>query len=79
MLRVAPAAGGTLSWLLLAAPLDGRAIGPGVRYGTTPPGAIGPDSGVAPDLQTGTTYVVTLTVIRLPQGELEVGRREFTP
>jgi hypothetical protein len=77
-LRVRHAADGSPVWSLFADPLDERAIAPGVRYGDVPPGVFGPLQ-PAPPLEAGTSYVLILTAIAIPIGELEVGREEFTP
>lgn len=80
VLVVRHAASGAIDWLVLGDPLDGRAIVPGVRYGTVPSGAIGGNPAEpTPALEAGTSYVVVLAVVALPVGPDEVGRREFTP
>jgi hypothetical protein len=80
VLDVRRVATGTTEWLVLADPLDDRAIAPGVRYGTVPSGALGGNPAApAPALEAGTSYVVALTVFALPAGPNEVGRQEFTP
>jgi hypothetical protein len=54
VLEVVRAATSTTEWLVLADPLDGRAIVPGVRYGTVPPGALGGNPAKpAPALEAG--------------------------
>ena len=68
------------AWTVFAGPFGPPgAIGivPPVTYGTVPPGAI--DFADAESLETGTTYVLVLSVIDILAGEYEVGRREFTP
>lgn len=67
----------TSAWTVIAGPFSPGGIAPPVTYGTAPPGTIGlPDEET---LETGTTYVLVLTVFDIGVGELEVGRREFTP
>ena len=79
LLRVREADTDAPVWSVFADPPDGRGIAPAVTYGSAPAGAFQPNREPAPALATGTSYVLILTVIALPVGEFEVGRREFTP
>lgn len=79
LLRVREADTDAPVWSVFADPLDGRGIAPAVTYGSVPAGVFQPNPEPAPALATGTSYVLILTVIALPVGELEVGRRGFTP
>jgi hypothetical protein len=65
----------TSAWTVLGFSPGG--IVPPVTYGTAPPRAINlPDEET---LETGTSYILVLSVIDILAGEYEVGRREFTP